>query len=48
MNGYAGRSLAFWLSALAAAPAFSADVKPDLGREQVGKPPTTFEPMVGT
>src|SRR3954453_10238248 len=26
----------------------AADVKVDLGKETVGKPPTTFEPMVGT
>src|SRR5882672_1433574 len=26
----------------------AADVKVDLSREQVGKPPATFEPMVGT
>jgi hypothetical protein len=27
---------------------FAADVKVDLSKEQVGKPPVTFEPMVGT
>ena len=26
----------------------AADVKVDLSKETVGKPPTTFEPMVGT
>ncbi|HEY2013165.1 MAG TPA: hypothetical protein VGH38_06655, partial [Bryobacteraceae bacterium] len=26
----------------------AADVKVDLGKEQAGKPPITFEPMVGT
>jgi len=28
--------------------ALAADIKVDLGKETVGKPPTTFEPMVGT
>src|SRR5262249_1598131 len=30
------------------AAAFAADMKVDLKTEQVGKPPVTFEPMVGT
>ena len=30
------------------APAAAADLKIDLSKEQVGKPPATFEPMVGT
>jgi hypothetical protein len=30
------------------APLRAADLKIDLSNEQVGKPPTTFEPMVGT
>ena len=30
------------------APLRAADVKVDLSKEQVGKPPATFEPMVGT
>jgi hypothetical protein len=30
------------------APLRAADLKIDLSKEQVGKPPTTFEPMVGT
>jgi hypothetical protein len=33
---------------LLAATAGAADIKIDLSREQVGKPPVTFEPMVGT
>ncbi|HEV3141820.1 MAG TPA: hypothetical protein VGY57_14945, partial [Vicinamibacterales bacterium] len=33
--------------ALSAVPR-AADLKVDLSKEQVGKPPTTFEPMVGT
>jgi hypothetical protein len=36
------------LSILMAAGAFCADLKVDLSHEQVGKPPATFEPMVGT
>src|SRR5499425_3346583 len=34
--------------ALAVAPLAAADMKVDLTKEQVGKPPATFEPMVGT
>ena len=30
------------------APLVAADTKVDLSEEQVGKPPATFEPMVGT
>jgi hypothetical protein len=33
---------------VAAAPLRAADVRVDLGKEQVGRPPTTFEPIVGT
>ena len=33
---------------LAAIPLVAADIKVDLSKEQVGKPPVTFEPMVGT
>src|SRR3954454_13985059 len=36
------------LTLLAVAVLAAADVKVDLGKETVGKPPTTFEPMVGT
>ncbi len=35
-------------AALCAATLYAADVKVDLTKEQVGKPPATFEPMVGT
>ena len=31
-----------------AVPLRAADIKVDLSKEQVGRPPTTFEPMVGT
>lgn len=34
--------------ALACAVALAAEIKVDLGKEQVGKPPVSFEPMVGT
>jgi hypothetical protein len=33
---------------LAVAPLLAADIRVDLSREQVGRPPATFEPMVGT
>jgi hypothetical protein len=33
---------------LSITPLLAADLKVDLGKEQVGKPPTTFEAMVGT
>jgi hypothetical protein len=33
---------------LLAAPLLAADLKVDLSKEQVGRPPATFEPMVGT
>ena len=35
-------------AALAAAPVLAADIHVDLGRETVGRPPATFEPIVGT
>ncbi|HEX7136717.1 MAG TPA: hypothetical protein VF219_02680, partial [Vicinamibacterales bacterium] len=33
---------------LTVVPLRAADIRIDLGKEQVGKPPTTFEPIVGT
>jgi hypothetical protein len=36
------------MSATAIVTAIAADVKVDLSKETVGKPPATFEPMVGT
>ena len=33
---------------LSVVPLGAADIRIDLGKEQVGKPPTTFEPIVGT
>ena len=35
-------------TALTAAFSFAADIKADLSKEQAGKPPAAFEPMVGT
>ena len=48
MNLVPRRSGAFAIVVLAAASSWAAEVKPDLSREQVGKPPVSFEPMVGT
>lgn len=42
MKSLMGLGLSIVLAAMAA------DLKVDLGKEQVGKPPATFEPMVGT
>src|SRR5215467_3234850 len=33
---------------LAVVPVLAADIRVDWSKEQVGKPPATFEPMVGT
>ena len=38
----------YGLVLLAAAVVHAADIKVDLSKEQTGKPPATFEPMVGT
>ena len=35
-------------AAILAATALAAEIKVSLGSEQVGKPPVTFEPIVGT
>ena len=40
--------LVLFSAALLAAAAGAADIKVDLSREQAGKPPVAFEPMVGT
>src|ERR1043165_2598180 len=42
------RSTALLLALAAAATLHAADLKVDLSKEVVGKPPATFEPMVGT
>ena len=48
MNLRAQRRVIALIVLSAAAPLIAAEVRVDLGREQVGRPPTTFEPMVGT
>jgi hypothetical protein len=42
------KKLALLTAALAAATLNAAETKVDLSKEQVGRPPATFEPMVGT
>jgi len=37
-----------WIAIFAIAALCAADIKVDLGKERVGRPPATFEPMVGT
>jgi hypothetical protein len=48
MKVLAARPLLVLAGLLAAAPLGAAEVKVYLGKETVGKPPTTFEPIVGT
>ena len=48
MIGRTRRASMLLVGLLLAATRRAADVKVDLGKEQVGKPPTTFEPIVGT
>src|SRR5262249_32804325 len=43
-----GRIPAIVVCVLTIVPLRAADIKVDLSKEQVGKPPSTFEPMVGT
>ena len=45
-----GRCSRAWVlfAVIAAAPLAAADIKVDLSKERVGRPPTTFEPIVGT
>jgi hypothetical protein len=42
------RGLVVGLTMAAISPLVAAEIKVDLSKESVGKPPTTFEPMVGT
>jgi len=42
------RAVLVFTAVLAASPAGAAEVKVDLRKETAGKPPTTFEPIVGT
>jgi hypothetical protein len=46
--GFARRRISLTILCLAVVPLRAADVKVDLTRERVGRPPTTFEPIVGT
>jgi hypothetical protein len=48
MSMLAARPFLVLAGLLAAAPLGATEVKVDLGKEVVGKPPTTFEPIVGT
>ena len=48
MKVLGARRLLVLAGLLAAAPLGAAEVKVDFGKETVGKPPTTFEPIVGT
>jgi hypothetical protein len=48
MKGLSGRALSVGLTVAAIAPLAAAEIKVDLTKESVGKPPQTFEPMVGT
>jgi hypothetical protein len=48
MNRYLRYGYTIIAPALFVAALHAADVKIDLGNEKVGKPPATFEPMVGT
>jgi len=48
MKVRSSRAVLFCIAVLAAAPLGAAEVKVDLRKETVGKPPTTFEPIVGT
>lgn len=48
MNGMRNRNIFILVLAMLALPLSAADKKIDLGKENVGKPPTVFEPMVGT
>jgi hypothetical protein len=48
MNRDLVRSLTVLATAAALTPLHAADVKIDLSKEQVGRQPSTFEPMVGT
>jgi hypothetical protein len=48
MTGVSRRVLAIGLAAAAMAPIAASEIKVDLNKESVGKPPQTFEPIVGT
>ena len=48
MKARSPRAVLVFTAVLAAAPVGAAEVKVDLRKETTGKPPTTFEPIVGT
>jgi hypothetical protein len=48
MNAFIRRASSVAVSMLAITTLVAADIKVDLSKEQVGKPPVSFEPMVGT
>lgn len=48
MKPVTSRGFGLLTAVLPAVAVFAADIKVDLGKEQTGKPPVTFEPMVGT
>jgi hypothetical protein len=48
MKGFSRSSVVLGLAAMVIAPLVAAEIKVDLKKETVGKPPQTFEPMVGT
>ena len=48
MTALVGPRWAVFAAAVALVPLPAADITVDLAKEQVGRPPTTFEPMVGT
>jgi hypothetical protein len=48
MNAFARRSLTLTMAMACATALVAAERKIDLSKETVGKPPATFEPMVGT
>ena len=48
MIGMTARGISILAAVVALAPLTAAEIKVDLSKEQVGKPPAIFEPMVGT
>ena len=48
MRGVALKALVVGLAAVVMAPLAAAEIKVDLKKEEVGKTPKTFEPMIGT
>src|SRR5438874_5365874 len=48
MTAVVGPRWAVFAAAVALVPLAAADIRVDLANEQVGRAPTTFEPMVGT